>query len=363
MKCGAAYDRAVRTGPWGFRNSPRGPGDRRQDAADPGLRAHRPRGGAPRRRLRHADPGSEKPVDLTLERTVAARAEVEKAKVAFMVGFQRRWDPTFRAVKKAITQGTIGNVEMVRITSRDPSPPPPSYVATSSGIFRDMMIHDFDMARWLLGEEPNEVYATGSAIIDPEIGKAGDFDTLMVILQTATGRQCHINNSRHCVYGYDQRVEVFGAEGMLLNDNTRRSISSTSRRPTSSTSRSHWRRSRRASRSIAKSRWRPAPPKPRRWSTRPRPLACGPRRVQLPQEPDGGAGARDRGRRAKSATSCGSAAFTTKTTWPTRRRPGAGVSIAPKVTAPSPTSAATSRRLPATSWVRSRLCARSRRRW
>jgi myo-inositol 2-dehydrogenase / D-chiro-inositol 1-dehydrogenase len=161
----------------------------------------------------------EKPVDLSLERTIAALNEVEKAKVPFMVGFQRRWDPTFRALKKQIEAGAIGNVEMVRITSRDPSPPPASYVASSSGIFRDMMIHDFDMARWLLGEEPTEVYATGSCLIDPEIGKLKDFDSAICVLKTASGKLCQIENSRRAVYGYDQRVEVLGSKGALQAGN------------------------------------------------------------------------------------------------------------------------------------------------
>ena len=138
-----------------------------------------------------------------------------------MVAFNRRFDPSAAALKRAIDAGEIGAVRQVVITSRDPAPPPLTYIASSGGIFRDMMIHDFDMARWLLGEEPAEVAAVASCLIDPAIGKAGDFDTLMVVLQTASGRQCHINNSRHCVYGYDQRMEVFGAEGMLLNDNLR----------------------------------------------------------------------------------------------------------------------------------------------
>jgi myo-inositol 2-dehydrogenase/D-chiro-inositol 1-dehydrogenase len=161
----------------------------------------------------------EKPVDLSLERTNAALAEVEKAKVPFMVGFQRRWDPTFRALRKSIDAGAIGTVEMVRITSRDPSPPPVSYVASSGGIFRDMMIHDFDMARWMLGEEPNEVFATGSCLVDPEIGKLKDFDSAVCVLKTPSGKLCQIENSRRAVYGYDQRVEVLGSKGALQANN------------------------------------------------------------------------------------------------------------------------------------------------
>jgi len=163
----------------------------------------------------------EKPVDLDISRADAAAAEIAKLGAKVMVAFNRRFDPSAAALKRAIDAGEIGPVRQVVITSRDPAPPPLSYIASSGGIFRDMMIHDFDMARWLLGEEPAEVAAVASCLIDPAIGKAGDFDTLMVVLQTASGRQCHINNSRHCVYGYDQRMEVFGAEGMLLNDNLR----------------------------------------------------------------------------------------------------------------------------------------------
>jgi myo-inositol 2-dehydrogenase / D-chiro-inositol 1-dehydrogenase len=163
----------------------------------------------------------EKPVDLDIRRADAAAAEIAKLGAKVMVAFNRRFDPSAAALKRAIDAGEIGQVRQVVITSRDPAPPPLSYIASSGGIFRDMMIHDFDMARWLLGEEPAEVAAVASCLIDPAIGKAGDYDTLMVILQTASGRQCHINNSRHCVYGYDQRMEVFGAEGMLLNDNLR----------------------------------------------------------------------------------------------------------------------------------------------
>jgi myo-inositol 2-dehydrogenase/D-chiro-inositol 1-dehydrogenase len=163
----------------------------------------------------------EKPVDLDIGRADAAAAEIAKIGANVMVAFNRRFDPSAAALKRAIDAGEIGAVRQVVITSRDPAPPPLTYIASSGGIFRDMMIHDFDMARWLLGEEPAEVAAVASCLIDPAIGKAGDYDTLMVVLQTASGRQCHINNSRHCVYGYDQRMEVFGAEGMLLNDNLR----------------------------------------------------------------------------------------------------------------------------------------------
>ncbi|MBL8957536.1 MAG: inositol 2-dehydrogenase [Myxococcaceae bacterium] len=158
---------------------------------------------------------TEKPVDLNLERVNAALKVVADAKVPFMVGFQRRWDPTFRAMKKQVEAGAIGTVEMVRVTSRDPYPPPPSYVQGSGGLFRDMMIHDFDIARWFLGEEPNEVFATGSCLVDPEIGKLKDYDSAVCVLKTPSGKLAHIENSRRAAYGYDQRLEVFGSKGAL----------------------------------------------------------------------------------------------------------------------------------------------------
>ena len=165
----------------------------------------------------------EKPIDLDIRKVDAAAADVDRLKGRVMVAFNRRFDPSASALKRAIAAGQIGEVRQVIITSRDPGPPPLSYIATSGGIFRDMMIHDFDMARWLLGEEPDRISATASCLLEPEIAKAGDYDTLMVIMQTPSGRQCHINNCRQSVYGYDQRFEVFGSGGMLLNDNLRAS--------------------------------------------------------------------------------------------------------------------------------------------
>jgi myo-inositol 2-dehydrogenase/D-chiro-inositol 1-dehydrogenase len=162
---------------------------------------------------------TEKPVDLNLERVNAALKVIEETKVPFMVGFQRRFDPTFRAMKKQVDAGAIGTVEMVRVTSRDPSPPPLSYVQTSGGLFRDMMIHDFDIARWFLGEEPNEVFAQGSCLVDPEIGKAKDYDSAICVLKTPSGKLAQIENSRRAVYGYDQRLEVFGSKGCLQAGN------------------------------------------------------------------------------------------------------------------------------------------------
>jgi myo-inositol 2-dehydrogenase/D-chiro-inositol 1-dehydrogenase len=138
-----------------------------------------------------------------------------------MVGFNRRFDPHFAAVRKAIDDGAIGTVEMVTIISRDPGPPPIDYIKRSGGIFRDMTIHDFDMARFLLGEEPVAVSAHASVLVDKKIGKAGDFDSVSVILETASGKQCVISNSRRATYGYDQRIEVHGSKGMIAAENQR----------------------------------------------------------------------------------------------------------------------------------------------
>ncbi|MXQ06839.1 inositol 2-dehydrogenase [Alphaproteobacteria bacterium GH1-50] len=157
----------------------------------------------------------EKPIDLSATRAAECQAAVDKAGVAFMTAFNRRFDPQFAALEAALRDGAIGNVEIVVITSRDPSPPPVSYIEQSGGLFRDMMIHDLDMARFLLGEEPVEISAQGSSLVDPAIGAAGDVDTAAVTLKTASGRLCQINNSRRATYGYDQRIEVHGATGML----------------------------------------------------------------------------------------------------------------------------------------------------
>ena len=163
----------------------------------------------------------EKPIDLDIARVDACLGELARHKVPLAVGFNRRFDPTNRALHRAVRAGEIGTVHMVVISSRDPAPPPLDYVKVSGGQFRDMMIHDFDMARWLLGEEPVEVVAKASCLVDPRIGAAGDVDTSMAILRTAGGALCHINNSRRAVYGYDQRIEVFGDKGMLRTENLR----------------------------------------------------------------------------------------------------------------------------------------------
>lgn len=157
----------------------------------------------------------EKPVDMSSDNIRKLITHVDKAGVAFFTAFNRRFDPNFANVRKRIATGEIGDVEIVTILSRDPSPPPISYIESSGGIFRDMMIHDFDMARFLLGEDPIRVYATGSCLVDPEIGKAGDVDTAAVTLTTASGKICQISNSRRAIYGYDQRVEVHGSAGLL----------------------------------------------------------------------------------------------------------------------------------------------------
>lgn len=157
----------------------------------------------------------EKPVDMSADRIRDCIAVVEDTGVPFLTAFNRRFDPNFAALQARIQAGEIGQVELVTIMSRDPSPPPINYIERSGGIFRDMMIHDFDMARFLLGQDPIQVFAVGSALVDPAIGAAGDIDTAAVTLTTPSGAICQITNSRRATYGYDQRVEVHGADGML----------------------------------------------------------------------------------------------------------------------------------------------------
>jgi len=161
----------------------------------------------------------EKPVDLTVAKVKAAIEAVKAAKVKMQVGFNRRFDHNFRAVREMTLAGKVGDVQIVKITSRDPAPPPPAYVGVSGGIFLDMMIHDFDMARFQAGSEVVEVHATGAVLIDPAIGKAGDVDTAIVTLKFANGALGVIDNSRKAVYGYDQRVEVFGSKGCAQAEN------------------------------------------------------------------------------------------------------------------------------------------------
>ena len=163
----------------------------------------------------------EKPLDLDVATAAESLTVVEEHQVPLCLGFNRRHDPSFDRLKQEVLNGNLGDVEVVSITSRDPAPPPVEYIAHSGGLFKDMMIHDFDMGRWLLGEEPVEVFASGSVLVDDDIGKAGDIDTAVAVLRTASGRFCQITNSRRCSYGYDQRIEVFGSEGMARASNQR----------------------------------------------------------------------------------------------------------------------------------------------
>ncbi|MBC7736333.1 MAG: inositol 2-dehydrogenase, partial [Candidatus Saccharibacteria bacterium] len=163
----------------------------------------------------------EKPIDLSLDRVKACLKVVRDTKAVLMVGFNRRFDPHFAAVKAEIAKGTVGAVEMVTITSRDPGAPGLDYIGRSGGIFRDMTIHDFDMARFLLGEEVSEVSAMAAVLVDPAIGTAGDSDSVQVMLKTASGKMALISNSRRATYGYDQRIEVHGALGAVTAENQR----------------------------------------------------------------------------------------------------------------------------------------------
>ena len=160
----------------------------------------------------------EKPIDLDIARVDACWRAIAELRPMVMLGFNRRFDPSFRALRDRLAAGEIGRVEQVVITSRDPAPPPPSYVAGSGGLFRDMTIHDFDMARYLAGDIV-EVQAMGANLIDPEIEAQGDVDAAMLVMRAASGALVHINNSRRCAYGYDQRIEVFGQAGMLQAHN------------------------------------------------------------------------------------------------------------------------------------------------
>jgi len=161
----------------------------------------------------------EKPVDLSTDRTRQCLAAVDMAGVPMMVAFNRRFDPNFASMQAQIAEGKIGDVEMVTILSRDPSAPPIDYIKQSGGLFRDMMIHDFDMARFLLGEDPVELFAQGSCLVDAEIAAAGDVDTAAVTMKTASGKIAQISCSRRASYGYDQRIEVHGAKAMARADN------------------------------------------------------------------------------------------------------------------------------------------------
>lgn len=161
----------------------------------------------------------EKPVDLSLARAKACQKAVSATGRPVMIGFNRRFDPNFSALKTAVDAGEIGKPELLSITSFDPAPPPVSYIKVSGGLFRDMMIHDFDMANFIMGATPVSVTAAGSSIVDPEIGAAGDVDTAVVTLTYVDGRIAVIKNSRRAVYGYDQRVELLGSGGLLQAQN------------------------------------------------------------------------------------------------------------------------------------------------
>ncbi|MDE2925961.1 MAG: inositol 2-dehydrogenase [Acidobacteriota bacterium] len=167
----------------------------------------------------------EKPIHLDMERADACGAVLAETGVPFQIGFNRRFDPNHGEVHRAARNGEIGRLEQAVISSRDPYPPPLRFLRGSGGIYRDMMVHDFDMARFLFNEEPVEVTAMGSVLFDARCEEFGDADSAMVVLRMASGALCHVNCSRHCSFGYDQRIELFGEGGMLVSANpTRTSI-------------------------------------------------------------------------------------------------------------------------------------------
>ncbi|MCS7462113.1 inositol 2-dehydrogenase [Paenibacillus doosanensis] len=157
----------------------------------------------------------EKPISLDYRQTAAALEEVRQAGVVLQTGFNRRFDHNFKRVRELVQAGRIGDPHLIKITSRDPAPPSSDYIKVSGGLFMDMAIHDFDMARYLSGSEVTEVYAQGAVLVDPVIGELGDIDTAVISLKFASGALGVIDNSRKAVYGYDQRVEVFGSEGSI----------------------------------------------------------------------------------------------------------------------------------------------------
>ncbi|MEM8980605.1 MAG: inositol 2-dehydrogenase [Pseudomonadota bacterium] len=163
----------------------------------------------------------EKPIDLDISRVRDVESHLKEHPVPMMLGFNRRFDPNFQTLKAQIDNGTIGNVEMVTILSRDPGLPPIDYIKVSGGLFRDMMIHDLDVARWLVGETFDSVSAMGSVLVDPAVGEAGDVDTAVVTLKTKSGKLVSITNSRRARYGYDQRIEVHGSKGLVAAENMR----------------------------------------------------------------------------------------------------------------------------------------------
>lgn len=161
----------------------------------------------------------EKPVHLDMARVKECLAVVEQQQVPLFMGFNRRWDPQFKQVKDRLSLGEIGKAESLVIISRDPSPPPAEYVKVSGGLFRDMTIHDFDMARFIMGEEPESIYACGSTVVDEKIKEAGDIDTAFVVMRFPSGAMATISNSRRSGYGYDQRIELHGEKGVLTAKN------------------------------------------------------------------------------------------------------------------------------------------------
>ena len=161
----------------------------------------------------------EKPLDLSLDRVKEVLQIVEESGVKLMLGFNRRFDPEFKKIRQLVVNDAIGDPQIIKITSRDPGPPPVSYIKVSGGMFLDMTIHDFDMARYISGKQVKEVYAKGAVMVDPEIGKAGDIDTAIITLTFKDGTMAVIDNCRKAVYGYDQRLEVFGSKGMAQAEN------------------------------------------------------------------------------------------------------------------------------------------------
>jgi myo-inositol 2-dehydrogenase / D-chiro-inositol 1-dehydrogenase len=158
----------------------------------------------------------EKPIALDPEKIKEAIKEADQNNVKLQIGFNRRFDPNFKRLKHAVESGKIGDLYLIKIISRDPAPPPVEYIKESGGIFLDMTIHDFDMIRYLSGSEVDQVFAAGAVLVDPNIGKAGDIDTAITTLKLANGALASIDNSRQAVYGYDQRVEVFGSKGSMV---------------------------------------------------------------------------------------------------------------------------------------------------
>lgn len=161
----------------------------------------------------------EKPVDSDVNRIIETMKIVDESGVKFQIGFNRRFDHNFRALKKAVVDGKIGDTHMIKITSRDPEPPNPAYIHLSGGMFMDMTIHDFDMARYLSGSEVEEIFVQSAVLVDPEIGKQGDIDTAIITMKFANGAIGSIDNSRRAAYGYDQRAEVFGSKGAVHSNN------------------------------------------------------------------------------------------------------------------------------------------------